>query len=232
MCIVIIKEKGAKFPKMADIKESAINNPDGFAIAWNNKGKIMTKRTLDQKEFIKTYSLISKLDPKETGVIIHARIKTHGSINLSNCHCWQDENFAFAHNGILSIHAVNDMTDSETFFRTIFSPLYIFGGWQYAIPAIQAIIGSSKFAFIDKDGNITKFGDYIKNNGCLYSNNSYARRESFTPKYPMYNKYPYNEYNRNYNNGVGSVGGNTGRYNSEYLGYNTGFNRHNDLEID
>ena len=37
---------------------------------------------------------------------------------------------AFAHNGILSIKNRGDMTDSETFFRDIFSPVFEIGGWQ------------------------------------------------------------------------------------------------------
>lgn len=184
MCIVIIKKKGVKFPSVANVKRSAEANPHGFAMAWFNgeENKLQTFRTLDKKEFMKKYDEVRKLDFKTSSLIIHARIKTHGTIKLENTHCWLDKEtgISFAHNGILSVANRDDMTDSETFFRDIFLPVYKMTGWEGAEKAINAVIGTSKFAFIDTEGEIHHYGIYVKEKGCLYSNTSFQNRV-YTP---------------------------------------------------
>jgi hypothetical protein len=112
-------------------------------------------------------------------LFIHARIKTHGTQKLENCHGWIEDKIglAFAHNGILSIKNRDDMTDSETFFRDIFAPVFEVGGWDADERAIKACIGTSKFCFMDMYGNLIHYGNYIKGeDGILYSNDSYKKR--------------------------------------------------------
>lgn len=183
MCILITKPAGAQFPAIEAIKNSVINNPDGFAMAWNQAGRIHTFKTMDARQFIEAYRDISgSLDPEITGMIIHARIATHGSKNIDNCHCWKSFpdvslEMAFAHNGILTIPNRGDMTDSETFLRDYFEPAFIRGGWRNAVHIINRHIGSSKFAFIDIYGNIRKFGQFAsEEDGCSFSNLSYLSR--------------------------------------------------------
>lgn len=181
MCILITKQRGAQFPPVEYIKNSIENNPDGFAMAWNDGEELKTYKTMNARAFLHAYCDISaSLDPAVTGMIIHARIMTHGAKGLKNCHCWKsfvgtDDEMAFAHNGILSVPARDGMTDSETFLRDYFEPAYIGGGWLRATNIISRKIGYSKFAFIDREGNIRRFGQFIYDEGCYYSNASYAR---------------------------------------------------------
>lgn len=196
MCIVIAKPLGQKWPKREYIKESANNNPDGFAMSWAYKGKLCRYTTMKKDEFLRMYeSLSSRLDENKTAMLIHARIKTHGSVSQKNCHCWVEGNISFAHNGILSIKNRDDMTDSETFFRDIFLPVYKGGGWTAAERAINAVIGSSKFAFLDNKGNIRWYGHSEKVDGCLYSNTSYKKTETrgwgtvYSGGYGSYNRW-------------------------------------------
>ena len=178
MCIVIIKKQGVKYPPIENIKNACDNNPDGFAIAWATDRVVRNYRTMNQKEFIKKCKEVFKNDYKTTAVVIHARIATHGSVGLKNTHCWIDEStaLAFAHNGILSISNRGDMTDSETFFKDIFLPIYKKYGWSQAELAINAIIGTSKFAFISATGEIRAYGNYNELKGVMYSNTSYLAR--------------------------------------------------------
>lgn len=184
MCILITKPRGAQFPPLEAICNSAENNPDGFSLAYNIGNELITYKTMSVRRFISKYmSLSSILDAGDTGMIIHARIATHGSITLKNCHCWKTfeghfDEMAFAHNGILSIHTRNGMTDSETFLRDYFEPAYLSGGWEEAEKVIIKNIGFSKFAFIDKDGDICQFGNFLNEDGCSYSNTSYLSRRS------------------------------------------------------
>lgn len=178
MCIVVVKKAGVRFPAAKTIEVCCKNNPDGFAMAWSHKGIVRNYRTLNEKEFLQKYKEVAKLDFKTTALVVHARIATHGSIRIANTHCWIDRStaMAFAHNGILSIKNRGDMTDSETFFQDIFLPVYHQGGWDAAKNAINACIGSSKFAFIHASGRVEVFGTYLEVNGVLYSNSSYVER--------------------------------------------------------
>lgn len=189
MCIIAVKIKGSEFPDIQTIKNCMDNNPDGFAAAWNKDGKIHTFRTMDKDEMLSFYeNNILTLDPENTALVFHARIATHGSKKVENCHCWTDGNLAFAHNGILySLKSRDDMTDSETFFRDYFVPIFRKCNQKLAFNVADLMIGSSKFAFIDGRGTVKLMGNYEKYKdktmkGCLYfSNGTYRKRFSFEP---------------------------------------------------
>ena len=184
MCIVVVSPKGQQFPSVETIQNCVDSNPDGFAMSWNEDGKIKSYKTMGYKAIVKFYKeFIAEHDPMTTGFVFHARIATHGSKKLSNCHCWTSDGLSFAHNGILSVANRGDMTDSETFFQDIFLPIYRTCGWDGAKKAIDACIGSSKFAFIDGEGTVWGFGNYECVDGNYYSNSSY---KSWKERYPWY----------------------------------------------
>lgn len=181
MCIIAIKTKQVGYPSFKRVKTMCESNPDGFALVWQAKDEpVHNYRTLNQGKFLKKYKwLTSTYKAKDVAFFLHARIKTHGSEKLENCHGWIEDSIglAFAHNGILSIANRGDMTDSETFFRDIFTPVFKIGGWVAGELAIKAIIGTSKFCFMDMHGNLIHYGKYITgDDGILYSNDSYEER--------------------------------------------------------
>ena len=213
MCIVVIKPMGSKFPEPDIIKNCADNNSHGFSMAWNittKKGekKLMNFQSINEEEFLKAYDNISQnLDPKTTGMILHCRIKTTGSVSKQNCHCWKNEEYAFAHNGILHITSRDDMTDSETFFRDLFTPAYKYGGWVAAERVIKAVIESSKFAFIDKEGDTSHhYGDFSSYKDCLFSNESYKTTYKKYGNYGNKSVVPsWKDYDEDYPNYTSSV---------------------------
>lgn len=184
MCIVVVSPKGEQFPSIENIQNCVDSNPDGFAIAWNEDGEVKNYKTMGHRAIMKFYrKFIKTHDYMTTGMVFHARIATHGSLKITNCHCWISDGVAFAHNGVLSVKNRGDMTDSETFFQDIFLPIFRTHGWDSARLAIDACIGSSKFAFIDGAGDVYGFGDYKKSDGNYYSNYSYiSYRSKWTPK--------------------------------------------------
>ena len=178
MCIIAIKKKGVKFPQVETIKTMCDNNPDGFAIVYHVKGQdVQCMRSLNSNDVYALYRKLLRHSYKKVSFFMHARIKTHGTININNCHGWHSDecNMYFAHNGILSIKNRDDMTDSETFLRDIFTPAYIMGGWPAAKLTIDACIGTSKFVFMNEEGKIAHFGNYIESDGMLYSNTTYKK---------------------------------------------------------
>lgn len=143
----------------------AKRNPDGLGFATKT-------RCFKSMDFETFYKELCKVDVNED-VILHARYATHGSVKISNCHPFFNEetNTYFFHNGILSIHPREDMTDSETAFRDILVPVikqYGLNSKELA-EAVENIIGASKFAMM-QDGNIRLFGRYTEVDGILYSN--------------------------------------------------------------
>lgn len=184
MCIIAIKEKGVDFPSIERVKNMCDNNPHGFSLIFQSGNqKPFIYRTLNQDKMMKKYvELINNHDANDTSVVIHTRIMTHGVVNVANCHGWKSDGLIFGHNGILSVEPRDGMTDSETFFRDLFIPAYRCGGWEMGERAISAIIGTSKFFFMDNYGNIRHFGTYIEgDDGILYSNSTYLPK--YQPRY-------------------------------------------------
>lgn len=180
MCIIAIKKPGVAFPPIHTVETMCDNNPDGFALVWHSHREKHARvfRTMDRDKFLRQYKrVLQRNDYHDTALYIHARIATHGSLKITNCHGFLDKksHLCFAHNGILyNIPNRDDMTDSETFFRDHFLPTFRHGGWFEADRLIKDIIGYSKFVFMDNKGNIRHYGQYIQNyDGVLYSNSSF-----------------------------------------------------------
>lgn len=184
MCIICIKQKGIKFPSYEQVKTMCDNNSDGFSlVVCDGNSKPMIYKTLSKDKFLKSYKQVVKTYNYHTSTMfIHARIKTHGTMRIENCHGWTENGLIFAHNGILDIQNRDDLTDSETYFRDIFSPAFKVGGWKMAEKTINAVIGTSKFVFMDKRGNLRYFGNYIEDDGLLFSNATYQPRRFVYPK--------------------------------------------------
>jgi hypothetical protein len=195
MCIIAIKKRGVQFPSVETIKNMCDNNPDGFAMVYNIRGdKTRVIRSLNSDDIFNAYKELIKHSHKKVAFFMHARIKTHGTININNCHGWYSDEckMHFAHNGILKITNRDDMTDSETFLRDIFTPAFLYRGWKGAELAIDACIGTSKFVFMENDGTIHHYGPYKEDEGMLYSNDSYKEqswRKYYSDSYSGYGGY-------------------------------------------
>lgn len=167
MCVIAVKCMGSDFAPAEAIQRCIEANPHGFAMAWNEDGRVKTFKTMDPKEALDVYkSLTQRLDPATTAMLFHARIATHGSHRIENCHCWVHHgphgDICFAHNGILhNIPNRDDLTDSETFFQDYFIPaLETIDSedpeMRYSLKLAKAIIGdaNNKFAFLNGDGRV------------------------------------------------------------------------------
>lgn len=169
MCIIITKPAGVRVPPMAIIARCAALNPHGFGFATKDR----IYKTLSFEDFKREIKTIRK----DETAILHFRYATHGSIKASNCHPFRDDKtgVSFAHNGILDITPIGDMTDSETAFRTRIVPAikeYGFDSDEF-IKANHDIIGGSRFAYIDKDGDYRLYGAFTHYKGCWYSNRNF-----------------------------------------------------------
>ena len=156
-------------PPMAIIARCAALNSHGFGFATKDR----IYKTLSFEDFKKEIKTIRK----DETAILHFRYATHGSIKTSNCHPFRDDKtgVSFAHNGILNITPIGDMTDSETAFRTRIVPTIKEHGFDSDefIKANHDIIRGSRFAYIDKDGDYRLYGAFTHYKGCWYSNRNF-----------------------------------------------------------
>jgi glutamine amidotransferase len=92
-------------PSREKLENSTLNNPDGFgfAIAIPSENRILVERTMSADDSINSFLALRAKYP-EGYAIWHARITTHGSTTLDNCHPFYvgtDGLTVLAHNGVL-----------------------------------------------------------------------------------------------------------------------------------
>lgn len=167
MCVLIIKHAHNQLPSYSTLRACYNANPHGCGFSTPSR----IYKTLDFEKFINELYKVDEAEP----CILHFRLATHGSIKRSNCHPFLDTRtgVTFAHNGILNIIPRGDKTDSETAFRDLFMPIIKNEGiYSPDLKAeVYKVIGSSKFAFMDADGNLKTFGQFtMYGDGCYYSN--------------------------------------------------------------
>lgn len=223
MCVIAIKKPGINVPDDQNIKDMWETNSDGagFMYAFRNKVYI-------EKGFMKLDDLtnamkhlskrlkVDNLELKDIPIIYHFRIKTHGANNPSNTHPFPISSkeqhlkaldlscdLGMVHNGIISSALpMGDMSDTASYIANVLTPLAMldldFYKKPYGKTLMENTIGSSKLAFLDKDGNIETIGDFKNGtkqgtSDLLYSNLNHEYDWS------SYKTTPYSTYSYGYN---------------------------------
>lgn len=213
MCIIIVKPKGVNLPDKTILKNCFSNNNDGAGFMFNSSdGMVHIKKGFMKfKPFYK--SLLSADIRKKDTCIIHFRLGTHGLINPENCHPFPisskiedlkllhcKTSHGIAHNGILQIEDIEDLSDTMIFISkklSLLNPEDLFN------PEIRDLIEkyskTSKWSVLNGNGDYILYnGEWIKENGLVFSNNTYKYNR------PKTISYVYNYHNDSYNYYEGS----------------------------
>lgn len=168
MCVIIVKPAGVEMPCNDILHAAAIANPHGFGFATPNH----VYKNLSYDKFIERLSKV----PAATPCIMHFRYATHGSIKQSNCHPFRCGNLIFAHNGVLSLQPIGDMTDSETCLRQVVAPAVRRYGLDddRTHQIINQAREGSRFALL-QGRKLRLYGDFKIAGGCYYSNFNFLR---------------------------------------------------------
>jgi hypothetical protein len=176
MCILIHHPVGSVLTD-AHFEDFYISNPDGFgAIVNNAHGVQVIKHVGTLEEVQKLYrDHVMGYD-----AVIHMRWRTHGDINLDNCHPYEVvPGIWMSHNGVLSTGNAADATRSDTwhYIQNYLRPLLLENPSLIHVPAFQAYIGShigysNKFGFMTEDGRsiIVNRSSGIEHDGVWFSN--------------------------------------------------------------
>ena len=156
MCILIQHSKSSSFSDEL-LTDFYGHNSDGFGLMYGDGQKLHITKSLGSVE--ETIALYRDL-AEGRDCIIHYRMKTHGKIDLTNCHPYRiTDELWVAHNGILSAsNPINkDLSDTWHLIEYILKPIAeqnvdrIFDD-DFRI-YLESLIGSSnKLAFCHADG--------------------------------------------------------------------------------
>lgn len=193
MCIIAAKPAGVAMPSRDTIRTMWDGNRDGAGLMYLEGGKVtIEKGFMTYKSFAKKLDQLEKrLDLTRTPVVMHFRITTHGGTKPENCHPFpitdsigalkkltSRTDIGVAHNGIIHIIPRSGISDTMEYIASQLAPLKRalprFYENKNAMLLVKNAI-DSKMAFLTKEGKIYTVGDFVTDNGVLYSNRSYIK---------------------------------------------------------
>ena len=212
MCILIHHPANVAFDDEL-LNDFYSHNPDGFGAMYvDNNGNIVVTKTLGKPAEI---NALYRDTLKGRECIIHYRMKTHGDIDLDNCHPYKiTDDLWMAHNGILSMGNPIDPAKSDTwhFIEYILKPAVtanpdIILNLDYQAYLEKMIGSSNKFAFLHSSGEIIvlNYDAGVEHQGAWLSN-TYAwsaHKHGHGSKYGRYGSVYDDDYR--YYGGYGSL---------------------------
>lgn len=194
MCILVHQPAGFKLSHEL-ILDFVDYNPDGFGAMYASDGKIEVIKTLAKaEEIIQIYDdLIANKE-----AIIHLRMKTHGDIDLDNCHPYRiTDDIWMAHNGILSEGnpVIRAKSDTWHYIEYVLRPILESRPELYDDPDFIEYLGimigsSNKFGMLRSDGKVQLVNrDSGIDHQNIWFSNTYAwspEKFGYKPRYPKY----------------------------------------------
>ena len=164
MCLLITQSSSSPVLSDAWLENFYDYNSDGVGVMFSNNGDLVIKKIIPKnaQEFIQFY----RADIQGRDCAFHLRMRTHGAIDLINCHPYEVLNRAehgidlwLMHNGILSTgnKANEKMSDTWHYINDYLKPM-LAGNPDFAFhPAFKALVadhigGSNKFVLMDNEG--------------------------------------------------------------------------------
>lgn len=213
MCLIINREEG-QIVTDDFIKDVATRNGDGWGIMHNrpSDNKVVVKRGLKLDEF---FPVIHALQEKDIPCVIHFRMRTHGAVDVENCHPFKVVNGVyFMHNGTIDVDIPKKdsgkASDTNVFVRDVLAPLLLSvkdreltlrSSWFEHFMDAQAKSHNSRFVLMDEEGP-RFYGNWTKTTTGIWCSNTYAytldnpTKKTYTPvSYPKnYGYYDYMGY--------------------------------------
>lgn len=166
MCVIISvyqKQKKINNTIIDKVDELRFSNPDGIGVVGfdSNKKHWTTKRELNIDK-----STIKKVFQDSNVINIHLRSSTAGKINKTNVHFWENGDWMFAHNGVITEYSQDKfLSDSRIFFDRLITYGYIGENGKIKYKKIKKMMNKltywGRFILINtKTNKIYYFGDF------------------------------------------------------------------------
>jgi predicted glutamine amidotransferase len=182
MCLLVSQPAGTVFDE-AFLQGVYNHNSDGIGVMFADANGLNILRCVPTtyQEFRDFF----KLNIEGKDCAWHARMRTHGDINLDNCHPYQVLSAAdgyplwMAHNGVLHTgNAANTKySDTHHYIQDYLRPLLVLNPAMFMEPAFQELVAShigtgNKFILMDAAGNqvVLNRSSGVMYNGAWLSN--------------------------------------------------------------
>lgn len=191
MCVICCKPAGINMPKDEYIENMWFRNPDGAGLMYVADCKVhIIKGFMEYEDFMGALEELKETyDLKKLPVVMHFRITTHGGTKPENTHPFpitdsvgmlsklmQITDIGVAHNGIIDITPRKGISDTMEYIISQLYPLSRACPKFYENKWLMKMVSNaidSKMAFLPSTGEIYTIGAFQKEDGILYSNNSY-----------------------------------------------------------
>jgi predicted glutamine amidotransferase len=207
MCVIIAKQKEDRLPTTKELVACFNTNPDGAGFMYLDNGQVVIdKGYMKFKDFYNRYKeLCLKYNNfKDLPLVIHLRIGTSGGNVAMNTHPYPISNkvadihtlymktdVGVAHNGVISDYYPegDDYNDTAEYIMSWMYNVTKFDKKFYTRRYYQDMMRQmtySKFAFLDKSGEIYTVGDFKEVNGLSFSNLNhlpFAERQKYEKSY-------------------------------------------------
>lgn len=170
------------------------SNADGIGIMYATADGLKVRKALP-KNPAEARKFIEKMPTDDRQVALHWRWRTHGDINLEQCHPYAiAEGVAMMHNGILHTGNKADVSKSDTwhFIEDYLKTLSIDALHDSKLcDMVGEFIGQNKFAIMSGDGRLTVINkdQGVEYNGVWYSNTYAWSPELVDPTYKKRSAY-------------------------------------------
>ena len=193
MCIIAIKPKNKPIFDDETIEMMYQRNPDGAGIMYlKPDGNVHIEKGFFSSKDVLNY-VHAHPELNDTDVVMHFRIATSGKRDGLGCHpypVWSrniqtsaNVSLAMCHNGILDSfgwRGTPEVNDTQIFIKECLRKLpHNFLRNRGIMDLLHKSTGTNKFAFLDKEG-IHTIGDFIEDDGYLFSNSSYRTGKRLT----------------------------------------------------
>jgi hypothetical protein len=170
---------------LADIVDS---NKDGIGSMYASDDGVVVVAKMVPKDLAEARAFIEQLPEADRDLALHFRMRTHGDVDLTNCHPYPvlDGQLHLMHNGV--IHHVDDKSDltkSDTwhYIEQTLKPQLQLAPGLIEVPAWQGLIAenigaSNRIVFLDKDGRLVIVN---KKTGLEHDGMWFSNRYAWTP---------------------------------------------------
>ncbi len=198
MCIIAGKKIGIPMPDSATLQRCFENNSDGAGIMWAENGAVHIRKGFMNYDTFNDYidKLGNRINLTDTALVMHFRITTHGATNPQTCHPFPiskkikdlkrtsfTTDIGVAHNGIIRIKCIPKLSDTQSYIVKRLYSIYKRDSAFFKDTATMNVIEKeiqSKMCFLTSEGELYTIGNFIEEDGVLYSNSSYEDYDLFS----------------------------------------------------
>jgi hypothetical protein len=181
---------------LADIYDS---NSDGLGIMYAARGEVFVQKHLPQNA-AEVRKIIDAMPDDDREVALHFRMRTHGLIDMENCHPYQINADAWLmHNGILHTGNKKDVEKSDTWhfardYLETLDPDHLHNPQFVAL--LGEFIENNRFAILTSDGRMTIVNRHqgVEHDGIFFSNTYAWSPSMLIPGYAKRHVYSYKDF--------------------------------------